>query len=294
LVPDRQAPNIAGADRPEPHIAALGLEMEIAGMNTGELAALAPSIAAAARDAGARIMDYYGQSILPRTKEDRSPVTDADEAAERIILPVLDDLLPGVPIVSEEAVSNKGAPAIGSAGETRRFWLVDPLDGTKEFISRNGEFTVNIALVVDQTPMLGAVHLPALGTTYIGIVGKGATVETDNGQRRDIAARRPPHEGVTVLASRSHGDDIALGAFLGGLQVANRINAGSSLKFCRIAEGVADIYPRLGRTMEWDTAAGQAVLASAGGSVHRIDGEPLAYGKPGFENPHFVARGREA
>ncbi|MEX1108017.1 MAG: 3'(2'),5'-bisphosphate nucleotidase CysQ [Dongiaceae bacterium] len=262
-------------------------------MNTGELAALAPSIAAAARTAGARIMDYYSQAIAARAKDDRSPVTDADDAAERIILPVLEDLLPGVPTVSEEAVSREGAPDIGPAGATRRFWLVDPLDGTKEFLSRNGEFTVNVALIVDATPLLGAVHLPALGTTYIGIVGMGATVETTEGQRRDITARVPPNEGVTVLASRSHGNDAALDVFLKDTRIADRINAGSSLKFCRIAEGIADIYPRLGRTMEWDTAAGQAVLAAAGGSVCRTDGTPLTYGKPGFENPHFVARGRK-
>ncbi|MDZ4737661.1 MAG: 3'(2'),5'-bisphosphate nucleotidase CysQ [Rhodospirillaceae bacterium] len=262
-------------------------------MNTGELAALAPQIAAAARAAGERIMDYYGQALVARAKDDRSPVTDADDAAERIILPVLDDLLPGVPTVSEEAVSRDGAPEIGAAGAARRFWLVDPLDGTKEFISRNGEFTVNIALIVDAAPLLGVVHLPALGTTYIGIVGKGTTVETAEGQRRDITARVPPSAGVTVLASRSHGNDAALDAFLKDMRIADRINAGSSLKFCRVAEGMADIYPRLGRTMEWDTAAGQAVLAAAGGSVCRIDGTPLTYGKPGFENPHFVARGRK-
>jgi 3'(2'), 5'-bisphosphate nucleotidase len=151
---------------------------------------------------------------------------------------------------------------------------------------------VNIALIVDAAPLLGAVHLPALDATYIGVVGKGATVETGNGQRRDIAARTPPLEGVTLLASRSHGNDADLDAFLGNMRIADRINAGSSLKFCRIAEGAADIYPRLGRTMEWDTAAGQAILVAAGGSVRCTDGTPLTYGKAGFENPHFVARGR--
>jgi 3'(2'), 5'-bisphosphate nucleotidase len=250
-----------------------------------------------AKSAGRGIMSIYDRGAIGGgpgeietvLKDDSSPLTEADLLSHRIIAEACARLAPEIPLVSEEDPAS-----LAHRSPDGRFWLIDPLDGTREFLARNGEFTVNIALVVDQTPMLGAVHLPALGTTYIGIVGNGATVETANGQRRDIAARRPPNEGVTVLASRSHGDDTALDAFLDGMQVAKRISAGSSLKFCRIAEGIADIYPRLGRTMEWDTAAGQAVLSAAGGRVHRIDGEPLAYGKPGFENPHFVARGREA
>jgi 3'(2'), 5'-bisphosphate nucleotidase len=257
-------------------------------------------LAALAEKAGEEILRYYQGPIAVTEKADASPVTAADQAAESIILEALVPLLPGVPVISEEASAAGHTPKIGDQGTPdRRFWLVDPLDGTKEFLSRNGEFTVNIALIQGTRPVLGVVHLPALGTTYTGSApaggGPGSAMLAHRGDRpKPIACRRQPKDGAIVLASRSHANEAALEAFLSNEQVAALENAGSSLKFCRVAEGLADIYPRLGRTMEWDTAAGQAVLVAAGGSVKTLDGKELGYGKPGFENPHFVARGRGA
>jgi 3'(2'), 5'-bisphosphate nucleotidase len=169
-------------------------------------------------------------------------------------------------------------------------WLVDPLDGTREFASGRDEFAVNIGLIRDHRILLGVVAVPALGELFGGIVGQGAWKRTPRGQSA-IAVRRVPAEGLTVVASRSHGDLDKLADYLRGRKVARTLNFGSSLKFCRLAEGVADLYPRFGRTMEWDTAAPQAVLEAAGGAVHTLDGAPLRYGKPGWDNPHFICRG---
>jgi 3'(2'), 5'-bisphosphate nucleotidase len=238
------------------------------------------------RAAGREVMAVYGEEFAVRGKADASPVTAADERAEALIVPALRALAPGVPVVAEEAVAAGQAPSAGV-----RFWLVDPLDGTREFVDRNGEFTVNVALVDRGEPVLGVVYAPALRRLFSGAAGQGAWLEAD-GARRAIACRRPPAEGLTVVASRSHGDEAALAAFLAGRPVARVLHSGSSLKLCLIAAGEADLYPRLGRTMEWDIAAGHAVLAAAGGSVTDLDGAPLRYGKPGFENPHLVARGR--
>jgi 3'(2'), 5'-bisphosphate nucleotidase len=238
-----------------------------------------------ARAAGDLILEIYATDFSVRGKGDRSPVTEADERAEKLILPQLQALAPEIPIVAEEAVSAGRVPEVGEL-----FWLVDPLDGTKEFIGRNGEFTVNIALVHRGAPVLGVVLAPALGRLFAGDVGRGAWLE-DAGGRRAIRCRPVPEAGLTVVASRSHGDAAALDAFLAGRKVAALANAGSSLKLCLIAAGEADLYPRLGRTMEWDIAAGHAVLAAAGGSVRDLQGAPLRYGKPGFVNPHFPASG---
>ncbi len=252
-------------------------------------------VEAAAERAGGVIMRYYHGNIASRLKPDASPVTAADEAAEREILAALPTLLPDVPIVSEEAAASGQVPEVHGAGnKSGRFWLVDPLDGTKEFLSRNGEFTVNIALIERGRPILGVVYLPTMGTTYSGIAGSGARKRGTRSATQAIAVRPAPADGVIVLASRSHGDGSALDAFLADHNVAERRNAGSSLKFCHIAEGIADLYPRFGRTMEWDTAAGHAVLCAAGGAVTMLDGADLMYGKPGFANPHFIARGRHA
>lgn len=237
------------------------------------------------RDAGDLILDIYKTDFAVRGKGDQSPVTEADERAEALIVPALQALAPGVPIVAEEAVAGGAVPEVG-----RLFWLVDPLDGTKEFISRNGEFTVNIALVADGVPVLGVVLAPALGRLYAGDRDRGAWMEDAQG-RRPIQVRAVPEAGLTVVASRSHGDATALDAFLAGRQVAALANAGSSLKLCLVASGEADLYPRLGRTMEWDIAAGHAVLLAAGGAVRDLSGQTLRYGKPGFDNPHFVAGG---
>jgi len=238
------------------------------------------------RDAGKVIMDIYATDFDVTKKGDDSPVTQADQKAEAVILAGLANIAPDIPVVAEEAV------AAGQVPEVRdRFFLVDPLDGTKEFISRNGEFTVNIALVENGVPVLGLVYAPAIERLFTGAAGLGAWLEDKAGQRA-IACRSVPAEGLTVVASRSHGDETALDAFLNGRKVASRTNAGSSLKLCLVAAGEADLYPRLGRTMEWDIAAGDAVLRAAGGLVTVVaDGQPLRYGKPGFDNPHFAAAG---
>jgi len=248
--------------------------------------ALLDKLIQVARLAGDVVMNVYRTDFAVRGKGDASPVTEADEQAEALIVPALEALLPGVPVVAEEAVSGGRTPDVG-----RSFWLVDPLDGTREFVSRNGEFTVNIALIEDGLPTLGVVLAPAIGRLFAGAVGRGAFVEDAQG-RRPIACRPVPDDGLVVVASRSHGDAAALDAFLAGRKVASLASAGSSLKLCLVAAGEADLYPRLGRTMEWDIAAGHAVLLAAGGQVSRLDGEVLRYGKPGFENPHFYASGR--
>lgn len=243
----------------------------------------------AAREAGTAILSVYATDFEVRGKDDASPVTAADEAAEAVILAALARCAPDIPAISEEAAAKGEAPEAG-----QRFWLVDPLDGTKEFIRRNGEFTVNIALVEQGRPVMGVVLAPALDRLYAGRElpdgGFEAFVES-RGERRAIRCREVPAEGLTVVSSRSHGDAAALDAFLAGRRVAACVNAGSSLKLCLVAAGQADLYPRLGRTMEWDIAAGHAVLRAAGGEVRTLDGEPLRYGKPGLDNPHFVASG---
>lgn len=246
---------------------------------------LLPRVEALARAAGALILEVYGTDFDVQDKADASPVTLADERAEALITPALQRLHDGWPVVAEEAAARGQAP-----DATDCFWLVDPLDGTREFVARNGEFTVNIALVRQGQPVLGVVYLPVPDRLYAGVVGQGAWLEED-GRRRAIAVRVPPAAGAVVACSRSHGDVAALQAWLQGQPVAAWVAAGSSLKFGLVAAGQADLYPRLGRTMEWDTAAGHAVLAAAGGSVCDLHGWPLRYGKPGFENPHFVARG---
>lgn len=173
------------------------------------------------------------------------------------------------------------------------FWLVDPLDGTREFAGGGNDFAVNIGLVRDGRVALGVVGVPATGEIFGGIVGVGAW-KRHNGQQTPVICREPPPEGLTVLASRHHGDQATLDRFLNGRRVAKVVNFGSSLKFCRLAEGIADLYPRFGRTMEWDTCSPQAVLEAAGGAVFTLDGKPLLYGKPGWDNPHFVCWGRGA
>jgi len=251
-----------------------------------------------AERAGKVILAYYAEAedIEIRQKEDSSPVTEADEAAEEVILEMLRTLTPDVPIVSEEAASSGHIPDVSSG----RFWLVDPLDGTKEFINRNGEFTVNIALIENGRPVAGVVHAPALAMTWSGATadasGNGPPAianfsETDK-PTMDIRAREIPDDGATVVASRRHGDSSLLDSFLADYTVKDMRSAGSSLKFCLVATGKADLYPRFGRTMEWDTAAGHAVLLAAGGKVDTAEGAPLLYGKSGFENPYFIARGR--
>ena len=247
------------------------------------------AVEAVARAAGRAIMEVYASDFAVTRKSDASPLTEADLLAEALITPALPALLPGAPVVAEEAhARGECDAAVGQDGAA--FWLVDPLDGTREFVDRSGEFTVNIALVRGGEPVLGVVYAPALGRLYAGERGHGAWLEDADG-RREIRCRHAPAEGLHVVTSRVHGDRAAVDSLLQGRPVAQHLAAGSSLKFGLLASGLADVYPRYGRTMEWDTAAGQAVLVAAGGAVCDTAGRPLRYGKPGFENPHFVARG---
>jgi 3'(2'), 5'-bisphosphate nucleotidase len=251
-----------------------------------DLERLLPEIVALADRAGAVILEHYHGDVAVRAKADASPVTAADEAAEAVILARLAELTPDLPTVAEETVAAGHVPEIDDGP----FWLVDPLDGTKEFLSRNGEFTVNIALVQACEPVLGVVLAPARGQAWWGARGRGASARSAEGRTRTIAVRKAPADGLVAIASRSH-RDAATQAFLDQAGVAECISAGSSLKFCLIAEGKADLYPRFGRTMEWDVAAGHAVLSAAGGRVTTQNGAPFLYRKPGFENPPFIARG---
>jgi len=251
--------------------------------------------------AGAEIMKIYAEPFEVRSKDDGSPVTKADAAAEKIILAGLAEHFPGVPVVAEEAVEAGSLPAAGS-----RYFLVDPLDGTKEFLKKNGEFTVNIALIEDGKPVYGVVAAPALGEifwgglfkteagpgprAFKGIIGNGTIADAV-----PIAVRTPPAAGLSVLASRSHMSE-ETAALINRLKVAEQLSVGSSLKLCWVAEGRADLYPRLAPTMQWDIAAGDAVVRAAGGAVvYAANGEDFTYrvpenaGKDDLRNPHFLA-----
>lgn len=245
-----------------------------------------PALAELAQQAGEAIMQHYRDADAARLqdKSDGSPLTAADLAAHETICAGLQHIAPSIAIVSEE---NKENPSIEQEAP---FWLVDPLDGTKEFINRNGEFTANIALVRDGVPVLAAVCAPALGLTYIGQLGLGAWRIADGAAPQPIAVTAQPQGELRVVASRSHSDE-KTAALLQRLPPHQVVSAGSSLKFCMVAEGGADFYPRLGTTMEWDTAAAQCVLEAAGGRVVQCDGSPLRYNKPQWRNPHFFAIG---
>jgi 3'(2'), 5'-bisphosphate nucleotidase len=256
---------------------------------------IAMFLAEAALAAGPAVMEEYERGCDVRSKADGSPVTSADHRAEAIICGHLARIAPMPPVCAEESTA-AGTP-ISVAG---RFLLVDPLDGTREFLARNGEFTINVALIENGAPIAGAVYAPAIGRLWIGgdrafvcqrPVGEGLP---DKGEWRGIRTRRAP-ESLVALVSRSHADPESE-TFLGRLPIGEARNAGSSLKFCLIAEGLGDVYPRFAPTMEWDTAAGDAVLRAAGGVVLAPDGRPLAYGKVdrGLRNGPFVAWGDAA
>ncbi len=242
-----------------------------------------------ALEAGRTIMTFYRSGAAVKMKRDRSPVTEADRAADRLIVAGLGAADPRIPVISEESTGATGATA-AAAPAGGRFWLVDPLDGTREFIAGSGEFTVNIALIEGGRPVLGVLHAPALEETYLADGRGGALHVVAGREARTIRARPLPDTGPAVIASRSH-RDAETDAFIAGLRPSSTASAGSALKFGLLARGAADLYPRFGRTMEWDTAAGQAVLAAAGGHVRDLDGGALGYGKAGFVNPPFVACG---
>ena len=251
----------------------------------------------AAAKAGAAIMAHYGKPVEVKLKDDASPVTRADRDADAVLLAALKELAPDIPVVSEETAADRNAP------QGRLFFLVDPLDGTKEFIKQRTDFTVNVALIEDGFPRFGIVYAPARKLLAVTLAD-GVAIEAEMAPSKDGAdlnalvtkrlhARAPDPKGLTALVSLSHLDE-KTEDFLRGFNISTRNGAGSSVKFLEIARGNADVYPRFGPTMEWDTAAGQAILEAAGGLVETPDGGPLRYGKPGLRNPPFIARGRAA
>ena len=251
-----------------------------------DLHQLRTQLLAVVRDAGARILEINEKPANADYKSDGSPVTEADAAAEAVILPALSDLAPDIAVISEENASSH------SLTPPETFFLVDPLDGTKEFLKRDGKgsFTVNIALINKGKPVLGIVHAPALDRLFSGIAGARAE-ETCAGVTRQISVRQPQPSGAVAVASASH-RDAETDDWLRKHGISQTISIGSSLKFCLVASGEADVYPRFGPTMEWDTAAGQAVLQAAGGKVTHPDLSDFTFGKPNYRNGAFIAWGK--
>ena len=236
--------------------------------------------------AGHAILEVYATDFDVQEKGDESPLTQADLASHRCIVAGLQALTPDIPIISEE----EGLPAFDVRGQWRQYWLIDPLDGTKEFVNRNGEFTVNIAFIDNGRPLLGVVHVPVKEKTYIGCEGYGSELRTAKSAAA-IRVSETSSDPVRIVGSRSH-RGASLDAFLARVGESDMVPMGSSLKFCVVAEGSADIYPRLGPTSEWDTAAAQAVVEQAGGQVLELDGKPLSYNqKEDLLNPFFVVIG---
>lgn len=240
----------------------------------------------AALAGGEAVMRVYADAFEVTHKDDKTPVTAADLASERVIVEMLTAACPDIPVVSEETV-----PESGFESPAARFWLVDPLDGTKEFIARNGEFAVLIGLVEHGRPVLGVVHGPALGVTYVAQGPGTAMQQRTGGAFAPIRSRVPDAGGIAVVHSRTNESSRRLAEYFEGRKVSRRVSCGSALKFGMLAAGEADLYPRFGTTMEWDTAAGQAILEAAGGHVFDFSGQPLRYGKPGLKNDGFIAWG---
>lgn len=269
---------------------------------SSKLLAHPPALCQAVRrlviEAGEIPLRYFDPDVEQSSweKEDGSPVTQADRETEKFLQEGLDSLVPGVPMVGEEASAQGHIPDLSGSAY---FWLVDPLDGTKEFIAGREEFTVNVALLRFEgperagVPVLGVVYAPAKGELYAGC-GPGTAIRwlEASDREKSIRTRKAPAEGLTVAASRSHGNPARLEKFLSTYKVARLLRSGSSLKICAVAAGKADLYPRLGPTSEWDTAAGDAVLRAAGGQITDLEGAPLVYGRPErkFLNPPFLAR----
>jgi len=240
-----------------------------------------------AEESGRAILEVYSSDFEVQSKEDESPLTQADLASHYCIVAGLEALTPGMPIISEES----GLPEFEERSQWDRYWLIDPLDGTREFVNRNGEFTVNIALIDNQKPVFGVVHVPIQKKTYLGCEGFGAERRNADGCRESIKVSDTSASPVRIVGSRSH-RGASLDAYLESLGDCDMIPLGSSLKFCVVAEGGADLYPRLGLTSEWDTAAAQAVVEQAGGSVVTLDGKPMKYNaKENILNPFFFVIG---
>ena len=253
-----------------------------------DLSSLLPEVLRIVEAAGTAILEVYASGHDVEYKADDSPITRADRAAHDILSAGLRQLTPDIPVLSEESAAEH---APGVRHRWSDFWLIDPLDGTKEFINRNGEFTVNVALVRDHKPVLGVVAAPVLNLVYYGVAGAGAFVAHEGGAAQPIKVRHPAADPLVIVGSRSHRGD-SLDSVLERIGAHEMRPMGSSLKFCLVAEGTADFYPRLGPTCEWDTAAAQAVVEAAGGSVTTLDGLPLRYNeRDTLLNPHFLAFG---
>jgi 3'(2'), 5'-bisphosphate nucleotidase len=243
-----------------------------------------PELKKIAVKAGQAILEIYRQDFEVITKDDSSPLTQADLASHCIIRDELAQLTPEIPLLSEESAEIP----FETRARWNEYWLIDPLDGTKEFVNRNGEFTVNIALIRNNEPVLGVVHVPVTGVTYTGVTGAGAHRSETNGTSNPIEVRIPCADPMVVVGSRSHANPALVG-HLEKMGAFELVSMGSSLKFCLVAEGRADFYPRLGPTSEWDTAAAHAVVLAAGGKIVTLDGEPLRYNlKESFLNPEFL------
>jgi 3'(2'), 5'-bisphosphate nucleotidase len=243
-------------------------------------------VVALATEAGQTILEVYSTDFDVQEKSDESPLTQADLASHHCIVAGLERLTPDIPVISEE----EGLPSFKERGQWQRYWLIDPLDGTREFVNRNGEFTVNIALIDSHRPVFGVVYVPVQDKTYLGCEGHGAELR-EAGNVVPIQVSEASNTPVRIVGSRSHRGS-SLDIFLERLGETDMLPMGSSLKFCVIAEGRADVYPRLGPTSEWDTAAAQAVVEQAGGKVLELDGKPLSYNaKEDILNPWFVVIG---
>lgn len=235
-----------------------------------------------AREAGKMIMEARAGGVSVEYKEDKSPVTVADETANHYIVEQLERLFPHVPIVSEEGAKED------EHASAEYFWLVDPLDGTKSFIRGDDDFTVNIGLIKNRAPVAGVIFVPAQNVMYIGSDQAGAFRTDAGGEEASIRVNAPRDNKRAVIMSKHHASP-DLDEYIAPYEVTGKVQAASSLKFCRVAEGVADLYPRTGPTMEWDTAAGHAILLAAGGKMTMLDGSPFLYGKPEYRNPGFIA-----
>ncbi len=252
----------------------------------GQTKSIVGEICILAEKAGTEAMRFYKGGASVTLKEDSSPLTDADRASHDFLMRFLPGLIPGVPVISEESQN----PTHGLADAQGRFWLVDPLDGTKEFLKGTGEFTVNIAMIEQSRPVIGVVHAPAIGLTYFADLVNGSFRQKQNDPPERIRVQPPAQPRLRVVASKDHAGP-AVKAMLARLPEAELKSMGSSLKFCLVAEGSADLYLRDVPTMEWDTAAAQCIVEAAGGRVCTLDGNPLRYGKPGLKNPAIITVG---